>query len=196
MVATSLLFSLVFVQGIRAFGVRVTEREAEDFLHLWRYSSHLMGCEEALLPANEAEAELLGDIIDATQGDPDEDSKTLARALLESPRERFAGPVGELLAAFHVHLGYGFARFLLHRELPDRLGLPRTPLVLVVPACRLVLRATEPLRPRTPEGDAKAVARGRVYWDRVIELGLAGEPARFALPEALRGVVRGGHAAR
>ena len=41
-----------------------------------------------------------------------------------------------------------------------------------------------------PELDAAAYARGRSHWDRVVALGELAGPSEFALPDALKGVLR------
>ena len=87
MVATTLLFSKTVIDGLRILGMNISRDEAEDSLHLWKYVGYLIGVEEELLPATEREATRVADIILATQGDPDEDSKALTRALLRSPVE-------------------------------------------------------------------------------------------------------------
>ena len=75
MAATALLFGVVFVEGVRQFGVPVSRAEAEDYVHLWRLSSWLMGVEEALLPADEAACRRQAELIELTQGPPDEDAR-------------------------------------------------------------------------------------------------------------------------
>ncbi len=186
MVATSLLFSVVFLDGVRSFGVPVDRQEGDGFVHLWRWSGWLTGAREELLPRDEAEGGRLMELIALTQGPPDEDSRRLANALLESPR----GAPGQFdrLTEWHVALGQGFCRALLGESLADQLGLPRTRWRHVVPAIRTVLtvghRLTpEPVRRRLAE---RSVARGERYWERNVELGLAGAAPRFDLPVALR----------
>lgn len=57
----------------------------EELLHLWRYTGYVLGVREELLPATEAEARTLWELITLTQALPDEDAKALADALLQSP---------------------------------------------------------------------------------------------------------------
>ncbi|HJL24964.1 MAG TPA: oxygenase MpaB family protein [Polyangiaceae bacterium LLY-WYZ-15_(1-7)] len=189
MAATALLFGVVFVEGVRQFGVPVSRAEAEDYVHLWRLSSWLMGVEEALLPADEAACRRQAELIELTQGPPDEDARRLVRALLESPRGTLqAKGSAERLADWHVALGEGFCRALVGDARADALGLPRTPARFVVPTSRAILRTAQKALPRAAR--ARAAARfeafGRRYWARNLEMGLAGVPAAFRLPDALR----------
>src|SRR5690349_17142302 len=82
MLATMLLFSEVYIEGLRVFGFSISDEEAEDWIHLWRLVAWVMGTEEALLPGNYAEATVLRELIQHTQGPPDTDSRELAAALL------------------------------------------------------------------------------------------------------------------
>ncbi|MEM6959940.1 MAG: oxygenase MpaB family protein, partial [Myxococcota bacterium] len=115
MVATSLLFSTVFVDGVRAFGVPVSAEEDADYIHLWRTSGWLMGVDASLQPTSRIECDRLHTLIESTQHPPDDDSRALTRALLHSPR--LSQP--DSIAQRHVELGEGFARALLGDAMAD-----------------------------------------------------------------------------
>ena len=83
LVATSLLFSVVTLGGLRALGLDVSRDEADDFMHLWRWTAHVMGVDPALVPTTEPEGYRLGELIAATQAPPDDDSRALTAALIE-----------------------------------------------------------------------------------------------------------------
>ncbi len=53
MAATILLFSLVFMVGVRKLGLETDPEEADSFMHLWRYGGHLMGVDPEILPTSE-----------------------------------------------------------------------------------------------------------------------------------------------
>ncbi len=179
MVATSLLFSRVFVEGIRDFGVRVSRAEADDFVHLWRYGSWLLGCRADLLPRDMHEAGRLTRLIARTQGPPDDDSRALTHALLESPRGTIQGTPAEL----QVALGHGFCRALIGDEIADELRIGGHRLARIVPAVRWLSRVVpKPSRARLEKS-------GRRYWERAIEEGRAGQPLAFRPPEALAQVL-------
>lgn len=156
MVATTLLFSGVFVDGLRAFGFRISRAEAEDYLHLWRYSGWLMGVEPELLPTDEPEATALAELIRLTQGAPDGDSRALTRALLDSPdvrRNPGASPLAE-----------GYLRALLGDAWADGLGLSRTPWRHAVRLARLVVVPVDQAVTRSSRLQDLAARRGQRYW--------------------------------
>ncbi len=190
MVGTTLLFSLAFLDGVRAFGFRVTPREVDDFLHLWRYNGYLIGVEPELLPTDERRARRMAECIELTQGDPDDDARALVQALVESPLASVADGDAKARAAAkrQVAIGYGLTRSLLGDTMADKLQLPRTSARFVLPAIRRVVARVERVGRRSPAYDARCVAAGQQYWHRAIEMGLAGKPARFMPPTALEGL--------
>lgn len=188
MAATSLLFSVVFLSGIRDFGVPVTRDEAEDYVHAWRLSGWLMGVRDELLPWTEAEGLALGELIQLTQGPVDDDGRRLVEALLESPRGTLQGRAGGArLEQWQIELGRGFCRALVGDTLADELHLPKTAWRFAVPAVRLGVGIARKLLPAPLRDPARFEARGRRYWERNVEVGLQGLPARFALPTGLSG---------
>lgn len=180
-VATSLLFSTVFIEGIRQFGVPVSVEEEEDYLHLWRVSGWLIGAEPSLLPTSSLEARRLEELVGLTQHAPDEDSAALTNALLESPRITMSGKEAER----HVALGRGFARALLGEQVADGLGLPKDEFRHVVPAINAIVRASAPFVPRAARGWFENY--GKRYWQQSIDIGLGGLPAAFQMPRSLAG---------
>ncbi|MTD55207.1 oxygenase MpaB family protein [Amycolatopsis pithecellobii] len=114
---TLLLFSLVFVLGTQLLGIRYTDRERADILHLWRYVGWLMGVDEALLPAGEHDAWRQLWLLAATEFIPDEDSKRLAKALRDSHQ---ASPAGKILSRVHSAI----SRLVLGKTNADFLELP------------------------------------------------------------------------
>lgn len=190
MVGTTMLFSLAFLEGVRAFGFVFTPQEADDFLHLWRYNGWLIGVESELLPTSEASAVRLSDLIAMTQGQPDDDARMLVRSFIESPGYTVPDddPKAQAVARRHVALGFGFTRSLLGEEMADALDLPRTPARLVMPGIRGVISRMERVGRRVPGYDRKLAAAGRRYWQQTIELGLAGRIAQFMPPARLEGL--------
>ena len=180
--ATSLLFSVVLLGGLRQLGMRIARRDAEAYVHLWRWSGWLMGVDPELLPATEAEGTRLGDVIAATMGKPDEDARRLTRALIESPLRQARTPGERLNARRLVHFSRGMCRALNGDATADALGLPRTSWRYMVPFVRRLVSSVELVRENVPFGDLAVVWAGRRYCDRVVEVGLAGAAAEFGLP--------------
>ena len=185
MAATTLLFSLVFLEGLRSFGIEMTRDESESFMHLWRYSGYLSGVDEEILPGSEFDGWNLGELIKATQAPPDEDSRTLVKALFDSTVREAKTPEERRMGDLRRRMGWGFCRGLLGEEMADSLGVPRTPFVVGFHALRAVARVAEQARARSSEAHRVAVATGSRYWDKVVEVGLAGAPAEFLPPERL-----------
>jgi hypothetical protein len=185
MAATTLLFSLIFLEGLRSFGIEMTRDESESFMHLWRYSGYLSGVDEEILPTSEFDGWNLGELIKATQGPPDDDSRTLVKALFDSTVREAKTPEERRMGEVRRRMGHGFCRGLLGEEMADALGVPRTPFVVAFHALHAVVKVAEQARARSSEAHRVAVTTGSRYWDKVIEMGLAGVPAEFTPPERL-----------
>ncbi|EIF01102.1 oxygenase MpaB family protein [Saccharomonospora glauca] len=126
---TLLLFSLVYVVGMQALGVRYSESERADIIHLWRYVGWLMGVDDELLPATEDDAWRLWWLLMVTEFGPDEDSRRLAAALLRSYAEIGGrGPLGKVWGELAVRLHGSISRLVLGKTNSDFLGLPDDPL--------------------------------------------------------------------
>ncbi len=185
MVGTQLMFALVFLDGVRELGLSVSRAEAEDWMHLWRVAGWLMGVDEALLPATEAEGRRIAEALMAMQGAPDDDSRALVRALIESPADLAGEGIAGLWYRAQVRLGWGYARALVPDELADALEIPRDATRFVAPLTRGIVRPVEALRRVVPGGEAAIAAVGRAYWRAVLDERLRGSRARFALPVRL-----------
>ncbi len=183
--ATTLLFSLIFLEGLRSFGVEMTRDESESFMHLWRYSGYLSGVDEEILPGSEFDGWNLGELIKATQAPPDEDSRMLVKALFDSTVTDAKTPEQRRMGEMRRRMGHGFCRGLLGDEMADSLGVPRTHFTMAFHALRTAAKVTEQARTRSAEAHRFAVATGSRYWDKVVEMGLAGAPAEFLPPERL-----------
>jgi hypothetical protein len=182
---TSLLFSIIVLQGLRQLGMRIPFEEAQSYMDLWRWSGWLMGIDPELLPATEAEAQRLGDVLVATQGEPDDDSRLLTRALLQAPLQAARTPRERLNAKRLVRFSGAMCRALLGDETADALGVPHTSWKYMMPFVRRLVSSVELVRETVPFADVPAVWAGTRYWDRVVEIGLAGATAEFALPQGL-----------
>jgi hypothetical protein len=184
MVATSLLFSNVTLGGLRLLGLEISQQESDDFMHLWRWVSHVMGVDPALVPGTEAEGLRLGDLIGATQAPPDDDSRALTLALLEhglshpDPKER-------ALARRNLGLARAIARLMLGDVLADQLGLARARERFLLPPAIAIIRGLERARLRSPTLEERLVQRGERYWNMVLDKGLGYATRDFAIPERL-----------
>src|SRR5690606_21361233 len=181
MLATMLLFSEVYVEGLRIFGFSIDRQEAEDWLHLWRLVAWLMGTEERLLPVDHAEATATRELIYESQGLPDADSRALAAALLEPPPG-----IDPRLASLRHGLLRALSRMLIGDVPADRLGLTPAPVwAKLLPIVPQLVGAGERVRERLPALERELRTLGAGYWAWVVETSLGGEPARFVRPERL-----------
>ena len=187
MLATTLLFSEVYVEGLRLFGFDVSEEEREDWVALWRWVGWVMGTEAELLPRDYAQASALRELIQRTQGPPDQDSRDLVAALLAGPAELPGGPAGQL-ARLRLGMVRGICRMLIGDEIAEQLGIEPAPLwSLVLPALPRVVGASEWARVHVPGLEGQLRRAGARYWAWVVDMSLRGKPARFARPDRLAG---------
>ncbi|MFC4005425.1 oxygenase MpaB family protein [Prauserella oleivorans] len=152
-VGTLLLFSLVYVLGMQLLGVRYTDDERADIHHLWRYVGWLMGISGELLPATEEDAWRLLWLLATTEFIPDDDSRRLATALLETHAEvgQGRGAVGKVLSHVSVRVHGSISRLVLGKTNADFLGLPNDPVAQgVVVAAAAANFAAETVRQWVP----------------------------------------------
>jgi len=185
MAGTTLLFSLSVIEGLRAFGVKMTRAEVESYIQLWRYVGRVIGVDPDILPTSEFDAWHLAQLIECTMGEPDDDSRALVRALIEHPLNEAKTERQRAFAEKQVLFGYGICRGVLGDELSDKLAIPRNNYRFALPTMRAIVTAAENLRIRSSWADRTALITGRTYWDKVVEIGLAGATAEFRLPERL-----------
>jgi ER-bound oxygenase mpaB/B'/Rubber oxygenase, catalytic domain len=190
MLATILLFSNVFIDGIRSLGVHVSKEEADDYQHLFRWVGELIGVEPALLPTTHAEATRLSQLILLTQGPPDADSRELVAAMLEGPLRAAKTPAERARAERQVRVSTGLCRSLVGDDLADALGLRRDGHRHWALGVRTTLRVLERARLRSSRLDELVRELGSRYWQHTLSRGLAGVPARYELPERLANASR------
>jgi hypothetical protein len=185
MAGTTLLFSASVIDGLRAFGVKMKREEVESFMQLWRYVGRIIGVDPDILPTCEFDAYPLAHLIECTMGEPDDDSRALVKALFEHPLSEAKTDRQRAFAEKQAAFGFGVCRGLLGDELADKLAVPRNAYRFAVPTMKAIVTAAENLRIRSSWADRTAYVTGRTYWDKVVELGLAGATAEFRLPERL-----------
>lgn len=187
MAATALLFSIFLLDGVRQLGLQFRADEVADFLHLWRYSAQLMGVTPELQVSNETDAHRLGEIVLATQGPPDQDSRDLFAALMNAGIAASRTPRELELSKRRAHFAHAICRELLGKKLADDLGVEKNPWRLAMPAVKRIVRATERVRTTVPRVQLRATVAGARYWKQVVMIGLEGATSEFMLPEKLAG---------
>lgn len=138
MIATYTGFSLVFMQGLKKLGIKISPEEEKGVFHLWKYVGYLLGIPEEYLPENVEQAVEQLYLWSSLQDEADEDSVQLAGALLE---ENLTNTIykfqfqRKLLLRLHQSMN----RFLLDPEINERLEIPKPRFVLAFP--KLIIQA-------------------------------------------------------
>lgn len=181
MAGTNIALSVVFLLGLRRFGLRVSRGEAESLLAMWRYSSHLMGVVPDLQCSTEAEGWHIVEIVRSCEGIPDADCRALIEAVMTASYfPRLDG------LAWRIPLAYDLSRDLIGDPLSDALGYPtrrrwgwlRHAAWPLVASADLALRAV-------PAGHGWAARRGADLWDAIIDDILGGRRAEYRAPSQL-----------
>lgn len=144
-----------------------------------------------LLPCSELEAIQLGNLIQATQGPPDDDSRALVRALVDSPLAAARGERQMREARVRAKMGRGLVRSLVGAELADKLGIGPTPWEHVMRVFKTAGVLGDRAGRISPRMREKAVSAGEKYWEGVVRLGLSGGPYDFRPQERLGRVPNG-----
>jgi hypothetical protein len=125
MVATNLGFSLVFLEGIRRLGFKPSENEVKGLFHFWKYIGYLLGIPPEYLPDTEKQAIEYLYKWTITQPVADEDTRTLASALMNEPiLASFPKYNWQKKLLIKAHLGYNY--FFLDDRACTTMGLPPT----------------------------------------------------------------------
>jgi hypothetical protein len=174
--STLAVFSTTPLLQARLLGLRISRRDSAAVMHLWSYIGWLMGVDDHWLPRDEKIGRrIIYQLLSHDPG-PDENSRRLARALVDSQADV---PGGRLRAWFAREAGLSVATFLNGRTGMRELGLrPRLPWY---PALRIPANVFwTHLVGRLPGGDDRVVRRGRRGRDRRVRMQygeLAGVPS-------------------
>ena len=185
MLATVLLFSVVFTDGLRILGLDLRDDDGDTYLHLWRWVGVLIGVEPDLLPWSEAEARRDIQLIELTQGPPDDDSRALTAAILRLPFDTAHDPLLRRLAPARARLAESLCRRLLGDDTADQLGLRRDPLSGAHPLLSAAVRGLDRAARRVDRLADLERRAGEGYWRAAVDGALAGRPATFGLPDRL-----------
>ena len=188
MAGTNLMFSVGVLDGLSRLGYRFDQVEREALVHLWRYAGYLLGVDSELLIADEFEGNRLLDLIFAFEPVPDDDSRALVDALMQTSFDYVRGfKAGRCCS---VNLCYGMSRALIGDEHAAALGYPKTNWRWLVPAVRPATWLVETARIYSSRVQALAkVAGPKAFRHLLSERGLKGRTGDFVIPRKL--AVRG-----
>lgn len=152
MFGTLLEFSLLVVEGARRLGFRMSRREREAILTLWRYAGHLSGVHPALLDelSSEERASHIRNLVGLVQPGPDEDSIELTQALLRVLAMHRGGRAEAAFAAVVSRYHSGLSRALNGKEVSDALGVPDDIWQYAIYPTWAIVRPLEAVRRRIP----------------------------------------------
>jgi hypothetical protein len=184
MAGTNLMFSVGVLDGLTRLGYRFKRVEREALVHLWRYAGYLLGVERELQIADEFEGHRLLDLMFAFEPQPDDDSRALVDALMQTSFTY----VRNFKAArwCSVNLCYGISRGLIGDEQAAALGFPKTNWKFIVPMIRPLTWLVETTRMFSDHVQALAkVAGPKAFRHLLSERGLKGGTGGFAIPRRI-----------
>jgi hypothetical protein len=178
------MFSVGVLDGLTRLGYRFKRVEREALVHLWRYAGYLLGVERELQIADEFEGHRLLDLMFAFEPQPDDDSRALVDALMQTSFTY----VRNFKAArwCSVNLCYGISRGLIGDEQAAALGFPKTNWKFIVPMIRPLTWLVETTRMFSSRVQALAkVAGPKAFRHLLSERGLKGRTGDFAIPRRI-----------
>jgi len=184
MAGTNLMFSVGVLDGLSRLGYRFNQVEREALVHLWRYAGYLLGVDSELLIADEFEGNRLLDMMFAFEPVPDNDSRALVDALMQTSFDYVRGfKAGRCCS---VNLCYGMSQALIGDEHAAALRYPKTSWCWLVPAVRPATWMVETARIYSSRVQELAkVAGPKAFRHLLSERGLKGRTGDFAIPRKL-----------
>jgi ER-bound oxygenase mpaB/B'/Rubber oxygenase, catalytic domain len=184
MAGTNLMFSVGVLDGLTRIGYRFNRLEREALIHLWRCAGYLLGVENELLVADEFEGHRLLDLIFAFEPHPDDDSRALVDALMQTSFDYVRGfKPGRSCS---VNLCYGISHALMGDEQASALAYPKTLWKYLVPAIRPGTWLVETARMCSSRVQALATVAGpKAFRHLLSERGLKGRTGDFVIPRKI-----------
>lgn len=132
MIATYTGFSLVFMQGLKKLDIKISAEEEKGMYHLWKYVGYLLGIPAQYLPEDTPQAVEQLYLWSSLQDGADQDSEQLARALLD---ENLTNTIYkyQFQRKLLLNLHQSISRFLLDREVSERLEIPKAGMAAYFP---------------------------------------------------------------
>jgi len=165
-------FTLVPYRALADLGFDFTEADLHALHALWQYLAYLLGPDPAFYRDvhDHAQAEAMLDVIETTNGPPDDNSHTLVAALIDAT-------VANLMAALKtppaltVDMAHALARFIHGDVLADALGVHRPEISHLIPLVVHDNQSTRRLQRIVPGA-----------WEQQLEENLAQNRAQVAAP--------------
>ncbi|WET77418.1 oxygenase MpaB family protein [Amycolatopsis sp. QT-25] len=119
MLGALLIFSVQVIDGMRRMGVTVTDREAEDYYHVWRVTGAMLGIPAEAMPETLREAQELNAGLVETSYGPSAEGIELTRNLLRLYEKMVPGKAFDGVVAAMV-------RQVVTEDVADWLEVPRS----------------------------------------------------------------------
>ena len=181
MAGTNVALSTGLIEGLGRIGYRLSSRDCDALLHMWRYSGYLSGLDPELQISTQGEGRSLGEFIKMAEAQPDKDSKNLISALMT--------------AAYHPKLkdqtwpakvSYGISRKLIGNELANDLEYPKSHFGWLVYCLYLITLPTGWIQRSVPGAQSLSARCGIWIWERMIAQVIAGTASHSDAPPRLR----------
>ena len=182
---TNTLFSVVVLRALRKSGLTFSEKESEAVMHFWKYNGYLSGIDPEILASTESEGWRILNLIMDSREAADDDSRTLARSLMDAGGEAAHLVMGFEETRWVSRALYGFSQAFIGAENARELDYPKTIWSKLLPLIKIIVACSEVLRKIVPGGNRFARRVGERMWQFAIDNGLQGRPAQFGLPEKL-----------
>ena len=179
LLGTLMTFTWLILDGFTKLGVRLSAQEQQAYLETWLIVGQLMGIEPQLLPRTVADAASLTALIERRQVAESPQGREMTAALLGMMQANMPHPFQSMPGCL--------IREFLPPDVATFLGVPSHPLREEV--IRLANDAMRPLQ-RFIDFESKRHALVRSFsihllrW--MLHVELDGQPAKFALPDALQ----------
>ena len=119
------VFSMRLLQHAASVGATFNAEEQESVMDIWRYTGHVMGVPEGILFTDRNDAAEIFKVAHMCEPTPDQDSATMANALVGAiPLTAGISDPEEQQAV--MQLAYTLSRALIGNELADQLQFPKT----------------------------------------------------------------------
>jgi hypothetical protein len=179
LLGTLMTFTWLILDGLARLGVKLTPPEQQAYLDTWLAVGRLMGAEPELLPRTVAEATATTALIERRQVAESPEGREMTAALLGMMQTNMPHPFKSMPGCL--------IREFMPSNVATFLGIPSHPLREEL--IRLADKALRPLE-RFIDFEKKRHALVRTFsihllrW--MIRIELDGQPARFAIPDALQ----------
>ncbi len=180
LLGTQFSFSVEGIKALRRCGVRVTDRQAEAYIHVWNLVGHQIGVSDELLPLSWPDSLQLWEDRRRREYAPTPEGKALTKAAIECMNDLFSFSRMPGLPATGI-------RHFLGNETADLLGVPKADWTRVIFE---LMSATDGLYQlalvRLPGTAPIASVLGRRLWSGFERYGRRGDRPSFEVTDELR----------